>query len=81
MSRYASLMDVSDGTPIEAKVAAYLNAQVWPGFPKYPGNPYPNEVKNVNSYFPSLKPVPSPGGRVLRKNQRYVFLSNYNTYP
>lgn len=81
-SRYTPLLEVHGGsTPIEAKVDAYLKAQEWPGYPKNPGNPLPLQIHNIDKYIPDVKPIPPPGGRVFRRNQRYVFLSNYNNYP
>lgn len=81
MSRYIFLSDVLDNVPIEAKVDAYLDAQKWPGYPSIPANPYPIVVKDIDKYVTSPKPVHQPGGRVYRKNQKYAFLSDYNTYP
>lgn len=80
-ARYAPLVEFLDDVPIDVKVSAYNKATEWPGYPPKPGNPYPNVVPNMNRYIREPVPVPSPGGRVLKKNQRYAFLSNYDTYP
>jgi hypothetical protein len=80
-TRYAPLVEILDDVPIDVKVAAYNKAVEWPGYPPKPGNPYPIVVPNMNKYIREPVPTPSPGGRVLKKNQRYAFLSNYDIFP
>lgn len=79
--KYAPLIEHIDDISIDTKVAAYNKAMEWPGYPKQPGNPYPIVVPNINKYIREPKPIPPPGGRVLKKNQRYAFLSNLDVYP
>lgn len=81
MAKYAPLLNFLDNIPIEARVDAYLESERWPGYPMPPANPNPLIVKNINDYVTLPRPRPQPGGRVFRKNQRYAFLSDYNTYP
>lgn len=79
--RYAPLVEFTDNIPIKTKVKAYEDAQKWPGYPQQPANPYPIIVPNISKYVNLQSPMPSPGGRVLKKNQQYAFLSNYDIYP
>lgn len=78
---YIPLMEMFDTVPIETKVDAYLKSEEWPGYPVKPGNPLPLKIKDIDKYIPDVKPISPPGGRVFRRTQRYVFLSNYNNYP